>query len=104
MTTDHFGYRASCLLVLSSTLCARGALAESAGDARDLVPAFAFAVDDTAVLRDVAQGTETTFSRDQIAARREIGSLMPTGLIDQLSRKDQQDLFKYLSTLGKPTK
>ena len=50
----------------------------------------------------MALATETLFQRDQIAARREIGSLMPAGLIDQLPRKDQQDLFKYLSTLGKP--
>lgn len=54
------------------------------------------------VLKDVAQGIETKFAKDQIVARREIGSLMPPGLIERLSREEQRDLFRYLSELGKP--
>jgi putative heme-binding domain-containing protein len=54
------------------------------------------------VLKDVAQGIETKFTKDQIAARREIGSLMPPGLLERLSREEQRDLFRYLSELGKP--
>ncbi|HEV7402181.1 MAG TPA: PVC-type heme-binding CxxCH protein [Chthoniobacteraceae bacterium] len=54
------------------------------------------------VLKDVAQGIETKFPKDQIAARREIGSLMPPGLLERLSREEQRDLFRYLSELGKP--
>jgi putative heme-binding domain-containing protein len=54
------------------------------------------------VLKDVAQGIETKFAKDQIAARREIGSLMPPGLLERLSREEQRDLFRYLSELGKP--
>ncbi|MHA3769916.1 PVC-type heme-binding CxxCH protein [Verrucomicrobiota bacterium sgz303538] len=54
------------------------------------------------VIRDVAQNRETRLARAQISQRRNAGSLMPAGLVDQLSREDLRDLFRYLSELGKP--
>jgi len=54
------------------------------------------------VLRDVVQGRETTIPKTEIAKQREIGSLMPAGLVDRLSREELCDLFRYLSGLGKP--
>lgn len=53
-------------------------------------------------LRDAATGAETRFAAAEIAEFRPIGSLMPAGLVDRLSREDLRDLFRYLSELGKP--
>jgi hypothetical protein len=55
----------------------------------------------TLVVRDIATGGQTRLSREEIAGRKLIGSLMPSGLVDRLSREDLRDLFRYLSGLGK---
>ncbi len=39
--------------------------------------------------------------RDQIAERRQLGSLMPAGLADCLTREELRDLVAYLAALGK---
>ncbi|MFM1770258.1 MAG: hypothetical protein RJA22_2787 [Verrucomicrobiota bacterium] len=54
------------------------------------------------VLRD-ASGREVVVAKNNIADRR-IGtlSLMPAGLIDNLSPAERIDLFRFLSELGKP--
>jgi len=53
------------------------------------------------VLRDVAINQEVRLRRDQIAGQRDRGSIMPSGLVDQLTRQELRDLFRYLSELGK---
>ena len=53
-------------------------------------------------LRDPATGTETRFATAEIAGSKMLGSFMPAGLIDNLSRTDLRDLFAYLAQLGKP--
>jgi putative heme-binding domain-containing protein len=55
------------------------------------------------VLREVTLNKEIRLRRDQIADQRERGSVMPTGLMDNLTRDELRDLFRYLSELGKPT-
>jgi small nuclear ribonucleoprotein (snRNP)-like protein len=57
---------------------------------------------DQLVLRDAA-AHEVSISKNNIANRR-IGtlSLMPAGLIDNLSADERVDLFRFLSELGKP--
>ena len=57
--------------------------------------------DGNLVIRDIATGGQTRLSREEIASRKLTGSLMPTGLVDRLSREDLRDLFRYLSGLGK---
>jgi putative heme-binding domain-containing protein len=53
-------------------------------------------------VRDVAEQKEKRFSKSEIRQVKEIGSLMPSGLVDNLSREDLCDLFRFLSGLGKP--
>jgi putative heme-binding domain-containing protein len=53
------------------------------------------------VLRD-ANGQETAVPRDKIAERSNGGSLMPAGLVDHLFEREQRDLFRFLSELGRP--
>ncbi len=53
-------------------------------------------------IRDVAQQKEVALQKSEIVSTKEIGSLMPGGLLDNLSRQDLGDLFRYLSELGKP--
>jgi putative heme-binding domain-containing protein len=53
------------------------------------------------IVRDPA-GLEHRLSAAQIAGRTMLGSLMPAGLIDRLSREELRDLFAYLTSLGKP--
>jgi len=55
-----------------------------------------------ATIRDPFSGAETHFAAADIATEKQIGSLMPAGLVDALSREDLRDLFRYLSELGKP--
>jgi putative heme-binding domain-containing protein len=50
---------------------------------------------------DSATQREVKFPRAQVAEDKPIGSLMPAGLIDKLSREELRDLFRYLSELGK---
>ena len=57
---------------------------------------------DEIVLREPLRNEESRIRRDQVAARRANGSLMPAGLADQLTQEEFRDLVKYLSTLGKP--
>ena len=40
--------------------------------------------------------------RDEIAERRQLGSLMPAGLADGLSHDELRDLVAFLAGLGKP--
>lgn len=53
------------------------------------------------VMRDVALNRELRLRKDQIAEQRDRGSLMPTGLVDPLTREELRDLFRFLSELGK---
>jgi putative heme-binding domain-containing protein len=57
---------------------------------------------DTVVLRD-ASAREVSIAKNNITNRR-IGtlSLMPAGLIDNLTADERIDLFRFLSELGKP--
>jgi putative heme-binding domain-containing protein len=58
--------------------------------------------DDTELaMRDVARNQIVRLRRDQIASQAERGSLMPSGLVDHLTRVELRDLFRYLSELGK---
>jgi putative heme-binding domain-containing protein len=51
-------------------------------------------------LRDPA-GAEHAVNGSDVKEKKMIGSLMPAGLIDRLSREDLRDLFAYLASLGK---
>jgi putative heme-binding domain-containing protein len=52
------------------------------------------------VLRTAAD-QDTVIAKKQITRKRPIGSLMPSGLADNLSAQEQLDLFRFLSELGK---
>jgi putative heme-binding domain-containing protein len=52
-------------------------------------------------LRDVARNQVVRLRQDQIASQAERGSVMPSGLVDHLTRAELRDLFRYLSELGK---
>ena len=56
------------------------------------------------LIRDLGAGRVIRVVRENIASRRNAGSVMPPGLVDRLSREELRDLFAYLSTLGKPNK
>jgi putative heme-binding domain-containing protein len=60
------------------------------GDTADEVSLFNHLTDGVVKLR-----------RDQIAERRQLGSLMPAGLADGLNREDLRDLTTYLASLGR---
>lgn len=51
-------------------------------------------------IRDPA-GAEHAVNGSEVAEKKMIGSLMPAGLADRLSREDLRDLFAYLASLGK---
>ena len=53
------------------------------------------------VLRDVTN-KEISVPKNNVKNRRMGGSLMPSGLIDNLTNAEQIDLFRFLSELGKP--
>jgi putative heme-binding domain-containing protein len=53
------------------------------------------------LLRDASGHAVSVPVRD-IVARKELGSLMPAGLIDSLLPEERLDLFKFLASLGKP--
>jgi putative heme-binding domain-containing protein len=53
------------------------------------------------VLRTAAD-QDVTIAKSQILTRKVGGSLMPSGLTDNLSMAQQLDLFRFLSELGKP--
>lgn len=52
-------------------------------------------------LKDMLTGTTTAFSRSDIASRQEAGSLMPEGLILNMTREELRDLIAYLAGLGR---
>ena len=56
---------------------------------------------DELVLRDVLQNRELRLRKDAIKERANRGSVMPSGLVDTLSRTDLRDLVRYLSDLGR---
>jgi putative heme-binding domain-containing protein len=56
---------------------------------------------DQLILRD-ATDKETTISKANIQNRSTGNSLMPSGLVDQLSPTERLDLYRFLSELGKP--
>jgi putative heme-binding domain-containing protein len=56
---------------------------------------------DEVSLFDHLTGGVVKLRRDQIAERRQLGSLMPAGLADGLSREDLRDLVAYLASLGR---
>jgi putative heme-binding domain-containing protein len=55
----------------------------------------------TSVIRDGA-GTEITIADEMISKKTDGGSLMPGNLINSLSPQETDDLFAFLSNLGKP--
>lgn len=57
--------------------------------------------DDEIVILDHLTGQPVRLSPGQIADRRQLGSLMPSGLLDSLSRAEIRDLTAYLSQLGR---
>ena len=56
---------------------------------------------DEVVIRDVLQNKEVRLRRDTIQEKRELGSVMPGGLADTLTRDEFRDLVRYLSELGR---
>ena len=54
------------------------------------------------VLRDTLQNREVRLPRAAIQSRKAIGSVMPSGLAEALTRAELRDLVRYLSELGKP--
>lgn len=54
------------------------------------------------LFHDGLQGREIRIRKSQIEEQRPMGSLMPTGLVDPLTRAELRDLFRFLSELGKP--
>ena len=57
---------------------------------------------DELVLRDALQNQEVHLRRDVIKEKKQIGSVMPVGLADSLTRAEFRDLVRFLSELGKP--
>jgi len=53
------------------------------------------------VIRDVSN-REVALAKNSVKNRTMGGSLMPTGLIDNLGSQERIDLFRFLSELGKP--
>jgi putative heme-binding domain-containing protein len=56
---------------------------------------------DELLLFDGATGKENKVKLADIADNKPLGSLMPAGLVDKLTREELRDLFAYLSSLGK---
>jgi putative heme-binding domain-containing protein len=56
------------------------------------------------LMRDLGTGQVVRIARQDIASRKNAGSVMPAGLVDRLSRDELRDLFAYLASLGKPIK
>jgi putative heme-binding domain-containing protein len=50
---------------------------------------------------DAGTQKEVRVKKAEVTEEKTLGSLMPAGLVDKLSREDQRDLFRYLSELGK---
>jgi putative heme-binding domain-containing protein len=58
---------------------------------------------DALSLRDPATSSIHHLPRPSLTEEKSLGSLMPAGLLDSLSREDLRDLFSYLGSLGKPS-
>ncbi len=56
----------------------------------------------TLTLRDPQTDEVVTLRIGELRARREIGSIMPEGLANGLTRQELRDLVRFLSELGKP--
>ena len=52
------------------------------------------------VLKDQGTGTKHTLSKDDIEAVKEVGSLMPNGLMEALTNQQRYDLLAFLDELG----
>lgn len=52
-------------------------------------------------LKDLLTGSVSTFAKTDITARQESGSLMPEGLMTNMTREELRDLIAYLSSLGR---
>jgi hypothetical protein len=53
------------------------------------------------VVHDVLQNKDVNLRRDQIKDQKPGGSVMPSGLCDNLTRGQFCDLVKFLSELGR---
>ncbi len=56
---------------------------------------------DELALFDGATGKERKLKLTDITDNKPLGSLMPAGLVEKLSREELRDLFAYLTSLGK---
>ena len=56
----------------------------------------------TLILRDPAKDELIRIPISEIARRKEIGSVMPEGLTNALTRAELRDLIRFLADLGKP--
>ena len=56
----------------------------------------------TLILRDPAKDELIRIPISEIRARKEIGSVMPEGLTNGLTREELRDLIRFLADLGKP--
>ena len=56
----------------------------------------------TEIIIRVGPGAEMPVIKANVLKKENIGSLMPAGLIDALTPKEQQNLFAFLSQLGRP--
>ncbi|MFN0069358.1 MAG: dehydrogenase, partial [Limisphaerales bacterium] len=57
--------------------------------------------EDEVALLDHLAGRVVRLPRARIAEQRQLGSLMPAGLVDGLTREELRDLLAYLAGLGK---
>ncbi len=57
--------------------------------------------DQEIVLREHSSNQQRRILQEDIEAVQEVGSLMPTGLMNSLSEQDQLDLISFVSDLGK---
>jgi putative heme-binding domain-containing protein len=78
------------------------ALQLTAKDGRTALGYIAARDPEHTTIRDPASGAETKFANGDIKEQKQLGSFMPAALVDNLSREDLRDLFRYLSELGKP--
>ena len=56
---------------------------------------------ETLTILDHLSGRAVTLPRPSVVEQRQLGSLMPAGLVDGLSADELRDLVAYLSALGK---
>ena len=56
---------------------------------------------DSITLLNAATQRETSVKLAEITDNKPLGSLLPAGLVDRLTREELRDLFRYLGGLGK---